>query len=200
MISLHAVKKYAATCLVGVSLAALSAGVAFAAADGAQHVDSGVLLKDFLYRLFNFAILVGGLAYFVAKPLKSALVGRREGIEEELKNAREAAESAEQRFAEYDVKLTRAEEEIEQIKIDIREEAELEKQRIIAEAEKMAAKIKEDSGKTAENEIAKARLVLRQEAAELAVELARNMLKDSFNRDDQARLVEEYKLKVGELH
>lgn len=200
MISLHAVKKHAVTCLVGVSLIGLSAGAAFAAADGAQHADTGLVLKDFLYRVFNFAILIGGLAYFVAKPLKNALVGRREGIEEQLKSAREAAEHAEQRFAEYDTKLTQATDEIEQIKIDIREEAELEKQRIIGEAEEMAAKIKEDSGKTAEHEIAKARLVLRQEAAELAVELARDMLKDSFSRDDQARLVEEYKLKVGELH
>ncbi|MFA5700747.1 MAG: ATP synthase F0 subunit B [Desulfuromonas sp.] len=200
MISLQAVKKHAATCLVGLGLFGLSAGVAFAAADGAQHADSGVLLKDFLYRLLNFAILVGGLAYFVAKPLKNALANRRAGIEDELKKAREAAENAEQRFAEYDAKLTRAEEEIEQIKIDIREEAELEKQRIVAQAEEMAAKIKEDSGKTAEHEIAKARLALRQEAAELAVALARDMLKDRFNRDDQARLVEEYKLKVGELH
>lgn len=200
MISLQAVKKHAATCLVGLGLLGLSAGVAFAAADGAQHTESGVLLKDFLYRLLNFAILVGGLAYFVAKPLKNALTNRRAGIEDELKKARAAAEDAEQRFAEYDAKLTRAEEEIEQIKIDIRKEAELEKQRIIAQAEEMAAKIKEDSGKTAEQEIAKARLALRQEAAELAVALARDMLKDSFNRDDQARLVEEYKLKVGELH
>jgi F-type H+-transporting ATPase subunit b len=64
----------------------------------------------------------------------------------------------------------------------------------------MAAKIKEDSGKTAENEIDKARLALRQEAAELAVELAGELLKKNFSREDQARLVEEYKLKVGELH
>jgi len=200
MISLHAVKKHAATCLVSAGFIGLSAGVVLASGDGAQHADSGVLLKDFLYRLFNFAILVGGLAYFVAKPLKNALAGRREGIEEELKKAREAAEHAELRFAEYDAKLTSAEEEIEQIKIDIRNEAEQEKQRIIAEAEEMAAKIKEDSGKTAEHEIEKARLVLRQEAAELAVELAKDILKDSFNREDQARLVEEYKIKVGELH
>ena len=47
---------------------------------------------------------------------------------------------------------------------------------------------------------ARARLALRQEAAELAVELAGDLLKKNFNREDQARLVEEYKLKVGELH
>jgi F-type H+-transporting ATPase subunit b len=199
MISLPGVKKYSIACLVAGSLIGVSAGVAIAAGDG-HHVDSGVLLKDFLYRVLNFSILVAGLAYFVAKPLKNALANRREGIEKELREAREAAEYAEKRFAEYDAKLTRAEEEIDQIKADIKYEAELEKQRIIENAEKMAAKIKEDSGKTAENEIEKARLALQQEAAELAVKLAGDLLKKNFNREDQARLVEEYKLKVGELH
>jgi F-type H+-transporting ATPase subunit b len=199
MISLQAVKKHSIACLTAGSLIGLSAGVALAAGD-AHQVESGVLLKDFLYRLLNFGLLVAGLVYFVAKPLKNALASRREGIEQELKDALEAAESAEQRFAEYDAKLTRAEEEIGHIKTDIKKEAEFEKQRILENAEQMAAKIKEDSSKTADNEIAKARLVLQQEAAELAVELASDLLKKNFNREDQARLVEEYKLKVGELH
>ena len=199
MISLQAMKKYSIACLTAGSLIGFTAGAVFASGD-AQHADSGVLLKDFFYRVLNFSLLVAGLAYFVAKPLKNALANRREGIEQELKEAREAAESAEQRFAEYDAKLTRAEEEIGQIKADIKKEAEFEKQRIIDNAEQMAVKIKEDSGKTAENEIAKARLILQQEAAELAVELASDLLKKNFNREDQARLVEEYKLKVGELH
>jgi len=199
MISLQAVKKHSIACLTAGSLIGLSAGVALAAGD-AHQVDSGVLLKDFLYRVLNFSLLVAGLAYFVAKPLKNALANRRVGIEQELKEAREAADYAEQRFAEYDAKLTRAEEEIGQIKADIKEEAQIEKQRIIENAEQMAAKIKEDSGKTADNEIEKARLALRQEAAGLAVELAGDLLKKNFNREDQARLVEEYKLKVGELH
>lgn len=199
MISLQAVKKHTIAGLTVGSLICLSAGMALAAGDG-HSVDSGVLLKDFLYRVLNFSLLVAGLAYFVAKPLKNALANRRDGIEQELKDAREAAEHAEERFAEYDAKLTRAEEEIGQIKTEIKKEAELEKQRIIENAEQMAAKIKEDSGKTADNEIEKARLALRQEAAELAVELAGDLLKKNFNREDQARLVEEYKLKVGELH
>lgn len=199
MISLQAVKKHSIACLAAGSLVGLTAGAALAAGEG-HGADSGVLLKDFLYRVLNFSLLVAGLAYFVAKPLKNALASRREGIEQELKDAREAAEHAQQRFAEYDAKLSRAQEAIGQIKTDIKEEAELEKQRIIDNAEQIAAKIKEDSGKTAENEIEKARLALRQEAAELAVELAADLLKKNFNREDQARLVEEYKLKVGELH
>ncbi len=199
MISLQAVKKHTIACLAAGSVIALSAGAVCAAGDASQ-VESGVLLKDFLYRVLNFTLLAAGLAYFVAKPLKNALASRREGLERELKEAREAAENAEKRFAEYDEKLTRAEEEIGQIKTNIRDEAEAEKQRIVENAENMAAKIKADSGKIAENEIEKARQILRQEAAELAVELASDLLKKNFNREDQARLVEEYKLKVGELH
>ena len=44
------------------------------------------------------------------------------------------------------------------------------------------------------------RIELRQEAANLAVELAEDMLKKQVSVDDQKRLVDEYMQKVGELH
>ncbi len=43
---------------------------ALAASGEAHHVDSGVLLKDFLYRVFNFAITFGLLAFFLIKPIR----------------------------------------------------------------------------------------------------------------------------------
>jgi F-type H+-transporting ATPase subunit b len=48
--------------------------------------------------------------------------------------------------------------------------------------------------------IDKARTELREEAARLAVELAKDLLKQQVNADDQKRLVDEYMQKVGELH
>ncbi|MBN2644527.1 MAG: ATP synthase F0 subunit B [Desulfuromonadaceae bacterium] len=193
-------KKIRTIILTAVLLAA-SAGCVLASGDAHHgHADGGVLMKDFLYRVFNFAVTVAILVYFVAKPLKNALAGRRAGIEVALKEAQEAAASAEAKFAEYDRKLTKAEEEIAGIQAAIREEAEAEKQRIIAQAHESAEKIKKEASQAANNEIAKARLTLQQEAAEAAVEVATDILKKNFNREDQSRLVEEYKLKVGELH
>ncbi len=176
----------------------LSAGVALAAGGG--QVDSGVLLKDFLYRVLNFVLMAALLVYFVAKPIRKGMAGRREGIEKALREAEAARQQAEAKFAEYDAKLTKAEAEIELIYAAIREEGEQEKVRILANAREMAEKIQWEAEKSAANAVAKARQELRQEASRLAVVLAEDMLKKGFTAADHARLVEEYMQKVGELH
>jgi len=178
------------------------AGATYAVASGDAHhsVEGGVLLKDFLWRLLNFSLTVAILVYFVSKPLKNAMASRREGIEQAIKASEDAAEAAQAKYAEYDNKLIQAESEIETIKGSIKEEAELEKERIVAEAKQMAEKIKLDAQKASDNEIAKARLTLQQEAVTMAVSIAEDVLKKAVTKEDQARLVEEYKLKVGELH
>lgn len=173
---------------------------ALASSGEAHHADSGVLLKDFLYRLFSFAITFGLLAYFLAKPIRLGLSGRREGIEKTLRQAEDARKEAEAKFAEYDSKLARAAGEIEQIYGEIRREGELERQKIVANAQEMAAKIRQEAERTAANEIAKARTELRQEAAQMAVRIAEDILRQKVTAQDQDRLVDEYMQKVGELH
>ena len=187
-----------------ISLAALVAvvlcsGVALASGD-AHHADSGVLLKDFLYRCFNFALTLGILAYFVTKPIRNGLAGRREGIEKSLAAAEQARNDAEAKFAEYDAKLTSAAAEIDEIYAAIKREAELEREKILAGAKDSAVKIKAEAEKLAGNEVAKARIALRQEAVRLAVEIAEELLKKNVNEQDQKQLVDEYMQKVGELH
>jgi F-type H+-transporting ATPase subunit b len=178
----------------------LAGSVALAAGGGEHPVDSGVLLKDFLYRCFNFAVTIGLLAYFVTKPLRKGLAGRRDGIAKTLAEAEQAKAMAEARFTEYDRKLSQASAEIEGIYIEIRREGELEREKILANAREMAEKIKREARKSAELEVAKARRELRQEAARLAIVTAEKILKKRVTPQDQDRLMSEYMQKVGELH
>jgi F-type H+-transporting ATPase subunit b len=171
----------------------------FASGDGG-HADGGVLLKDFLYRCFNFALLIGLLAYFLKKPICKGLKDRREGIEKTLVEAEAAKEAAEAKFREYSEKLAKATEEIDKITTSIRREGELEREKILAAAKEMAVKIEQEADSKASSVIANARVELREEAARLAVELAEVMLKKQVSAADQQRLVDEYMQKVGELH
>lgn len=179
-------------------LVLLLTGVGFASGGG--HADSGVLLKDFLYRVLNFSLVVAILVYFLRKPIKKGLASRREEIEKALAAAKQAKEEAEAKFAEYDRKLAQATEDIAEISDAIRREGELEKQKIIENANQMAIKIKQEAEKAAEMEVAKARKELQREAAQLAVSLAEEQLKKNFTKDDDTRLIDEYMQKVGELH
>jgi len=170
------------------------------ASEGGETASSAALLKDFLYRCFNFAITFGLLAYFLAKPLRKVLTGRREGIEKALRDAEAAKAEAEARFAEYDSKLTKAEQEIEGIYAAIKREGELERERILANAQEMAKTITQEARKAADNEVAKARVELRREATRMAIEIAEELLTKNITGDDQKRMVNEYMQKVGELH
>ena len=170
------------------------------AAGGGGHADSGAVLKDFIYRCFNFALMAGLLAYFVTKPIRKGLKGRTEEIEKTLADAESAKAAAEAKHKEYSDKLAKATEEIAGITEAIRREGELERDKIIAAAKEMADKIEREADNKAAGVVAKARIELREEASRLAVELAEDMLKKQVSADDQKRLVEEYMQKMGELH
>jgi len=176
------------------------APVAAFAAGGGGHADSGAVLKDFIYRCFNFALMAGLLAYFVTKPIRKGLKGRTEEIEKTLADAESAKAAAEAKHKEYSDKLAKATEEIAGITEAIRREGELERDKIIAAAKEMADKIEREADNKAAGVVAKARIELREEASRLAVELAEDMLKKQVSADDQKRLVEEYMQKMGELH
>lgn len=173
--------------------------VAFAAGGGG-HADSGAILKDFIYRCVNFILMVGLLAYFVTKPIRKGLKERSAEVEKTLADAEAAKEAAEAKHREYSEKLAKATEEIATIAASIRREGELERDKIIATAKDLAAKIEQEADNKASGVVAQARAELREEAARLAVELAIDLLKKQVNADDQKRLVEEYMQKVGELH
>jgi F-type H+-transporting ATPase subunit b len=64
----------------------------------------------------------------------------------------------------------------------------------------MAEKIGLEAEKTAAYEVSKARARLREEATLMAIEIAEELLKKNFTREDHSRLVDEYLQKVGELH
>ncbi|NJC87078.1 MAG: F0F1 ATP synthase subunit B [Desulfuromonas sp.] len=182
--------------LVAVALPAL----AMAAGGGEHQVDSGVILKDFIWRCINFAVLVGLVAYFVKKPLRNGLQNRRAEIEKTLADAAAARDAAEAKAHEYQEKLTKASAEIETIYASIRREGELERDKILASAKEMATKIEQEADAKAASAVARARTELRAEAARLAVELAEELLAKSVTAADQKRLIDEYMQKVGELH
>src|ERR1035441_3222379 len=154
-----------------VSLAAL--GFAEEGAEGAHAEHAALQMKDFGWRVVNFAMLAALLIWGMKKAKVGALLkDRQAGIEKALKEAVQAREAAEKNSAEYSEKLAKATKEIDEIYASIKKEGELEKERIIAEAKVGAEKIKEQAEQTAAREVLKARAELREEAARLAVQLA----------------------------
>ena len=171
------------------------------ASEGGEGSHAALQMKDFGWRILNFAMLAAILIWGMKKANVSKLLADRQaGIEKALKEAVQAREAAEKKYAEYSEKLTQATKEIDEIYASIKKEGELEKERIIAEAKVSAEKIREQAEQTAAREVLKARAELQAEAARLAVQLAEQALRENVGKDDQNRLVGEYLTKVVELH
>ncbi len=183
-------------------LAGLAAiGFASEGAEGAHGSHAAMQMKDLAWRTLNFALLAALVIWIIKKfKVGQLLADRQAGIEKALKDAVQAREAAEKKYAEYSDKLSRATKEIDEIYASIKKEGELEKERIIAEAKVSAEKIKQQAEQTAAREVLKARAELQAEAARLAVQLAEQALREKVGKDDQNRLVGEYLTKVVELH
>jgi len=186
-----------ATCLAILGSAALAS----ASEGGGGHAGGGAQLKDFIWRVIDFAVLAGIIIWALVKQnVKGGLKARQDAIETTLREAAEARDAAERKLKEYTAKLESANREIDELSATIKTDAEAEKVRIIAEANAMADKIREQAQQTAVQEVQKARTLLRQEAARLAVELAEKKIRENITKSDQDRLVGDYLSKVVELH
>lgn len=164
---------------------------------GGGHADSGAQMKDFMWRVIDFAALAALLIWALSKQnIKGALKSRQDAIETMLAEAAEARDAAERKLKEYTAKLEQANKEIDEISASIKLEAEQEKIRIIAEAGIQAAKIQEQARQAADQEVLKAKAELRHEAARLAVQLAEQKIKESITKNDQSNLVGEYLTKA----
>jgi F-type H+-transporting ATPase subunit b len=163
---------------------------AYASGGGGSH--EGPSWFDFTWRTLNFLILAGVLYWLLAKKIRDFLAGRREGIRNAIAQAETNREEAEKRFREYDAKLSKATGEIEEITRMIRNQGMAEKERIIADARKAAAKMKEDTQARMEQEFSKASRELRLEVVRLSTQMAGELIRKNINVNDNEALVKEY--------
>jgi F-type H+-transporting ATPase subunit b len=187
--------------LIAAAALAASAGFANEGGEAAHHADhAAAQMKDFGWRVFDFAVLVAILVWALKKAnVKGSLGDRQAQIEKSLKEAQEGRAVAEAKLAEYTGKLTQATKEIDEIHAAIIREGEQEKERIISEARKAAEKIAVQAAQSAEQEVVKARAELRAEAARLAVEIATGKLAGAIQKADHDRFVGEYLDKVVQI-
>jgi F-type H+-transporting ATPase subunit b len=178
----------------------LAANAAFAAvALGAEHEGAaeaepslfGGDLGNAIWTLVIFFLLLVVLGKFAWKPLLSALQNREKFIRDSLETARRDRESAEARLHEYEQRLAKAQGEATALIEEARREAEAAKRRFEEEArksgERMVEKAKRDIGSARDEAIKD----LYAQSADLAVNVARNVIKRELTPEDQQRLIRE---------
>ncbi len=154
-------------------------------------------LKDLFWRVINFIALMIILVKFGAKPIGSALAGRRQKIRDELSELEARKTAAEKSFRAFEAKLAGVEKDIDGIVEKAVAQAEVEKQKIIEKAEKAAEDIKRQAQLAIQNEIMEARRTLKNDVADQAAVMAKELIVKNLTPDDQVKIIEDYLDKVG---
>jgi F-type H+-transporting ATPase subunit b len=172
----------------------LALGNAWASEEGGHS-----MWPDFWQRVLNFTIMVAVLVFLFKKfNLKGYFTKRTENIANTLRDLEEKKKEAERTYQEYKQKLSRLDEETDRILQDYIEQGEREKSKIIANAEKAAADIRQQTDLAITQEIKSAKESLQREIAELSVTAAETLLKEKIADDDQKKLVDDFMTKVVE--
>jgi F-type H+-transporting ATPase subunit b len=164
--------------------------LAFAAEEGGEHV--AFTWKDWFWPVINFAVLVIILVIFARKPFAEYLKNRTELIEKSLKEATEAKELAQKTLNEVRGRLKNTDSEIAEIIESARKAGEKEKEAIIADGERLKAKILEQAKANIDFELQKAKEKIKSEAAMMALELAEKQIKEKLGQKEQETLIDGY--------
>jgi len=164
---------------------------------GGGEGEHGSVLKDYMWKIFNFAILIIILFKFARKPLQNFLQKRTELIEKTLNEAREAKEAATKALKEVEERLKLKDSELEAILSAAKKSGEHERNNIIEESARLKEKILEQAKTNIEFELKHAKEAIKAEAVELAMELAEKKLKDKLTKDEQEKLLDDSLVKIG---
>jgi len=149
-------------------------------------------LQTFVWPALNLLILIAVLVYFARKPLRAYFDERRGEIQRDLQAAADQLAAAESAHANWQRRMIGLEAELAEIRETSRQRAEAERERILEDARATAERIRRDATAAVELELRRAREVLREEAAQLAVELASERLSREVTESDRDRLVDEF--------
>lgn len=151
----------------------------------------------FTWRIINSIVLLIVLVYLLKKPLMTYFVERKAQIKKDLAEAQQAKERAEQTIKEYEAKMAGMEQELEKMRQELQKSAAAESEKVIENADRMAAAVVESAKIAAEQEVRKARTILQNEAAELAMNMAEALIREKIKPEDQKRIITDYLAKVG---
>jgi F-type H+-transporting ATPase subunit b len=172
------------------------------AADGAAHASTGADAHaaphhgpDWFIlgmQAANVVLFLAILVWAARRPVMDGLKNRSLSVRNQLEEARRLKAEADARAAEVEARLKALDADIARMKSDAEAESAAEAERIRVRADADAVRIQETAQRTIREEAQRARNELRGEAAQLAVQLARETLRRSVTAEDQERLAREF--------
>ena len=155
--------------------------------------------REFQGTLVNFVALLLLFAWVIRKKGNPALAERRKEVEAELAEAQRLRAEAEARHREAAMRLEKLDQEMVRLRSEMIKAGEAERDRIVAQAEEKAARMRKDTSFLIDQQIKQLRKDLTREAANAAVIAAQELLERTTTDADQERLAESYLERLDEV-
>lgn len=165
----------------------------YAAAEG----ESGWGWYETIGRWINLIVLFGVLVYFTREAIRKFFSNRREGIQVAISKAEKAREDSERELASMKETMESLDQELKNLREEARAESEIERKRIIEQAEKDALKIIASAEREIGGLTRAARQDLRAYAAELSIELAKERIKNELDDETREKIVDRFFVRLG---
>ena len=164
--------------------------------EAAGHEGNPVL--SMIARLFNFAVLVGVLVYFLKAPIAGYLGTRDTQIRHALVTAADMRATATAQLAEIEKKMAALPGELEALRRQGAEDVKAEQARIAQAAVQERNRLLEQTRREIAMRLRIAKRELTEHAAQLAVHVAERRITRAISADDQMRLVDRYASQLKE--
>jgi F-type H+-transporting ATPase subunit b len=182
------------TCLVGLRGSAQARSQAWecSAAGAGEGAEESRGRWHELFKVINFVLLGGALGYVLRKPLADFFSTRSAAIKKSLEEGRKALEASQAQLQAVEEKLRHLEEEIVAFKASAASEMEAERLRLRQAVADEAEKILESARAQMETATRAAKVELRIYAAQQAVELAEELIRQRLDDASRSRLVSQF--------
>ena len=157
---------------------------------------SGPSASELMWQAVNLVLLLGVLFFVARKPITAYFAERREQIKNDIKSADKLLAESKKQFSEWQGKLVELEAEVQTIRDETRQRAQDERDQIVAAAHDSAERIRADAVAAVDQELRRAQVQLREEAANLAIDLAASMITEQVDDRDRDRLLDEFITRV----
>lgn len=151
----------------------------------------GISLKEFIFYLINFLILVGVLTKFLYNPFLKVMATRKQSIKDALDNAELTNRRADEKMENYSRRIAKVEEEGREIIREARVKADAQAREIVDTAHREASEIMAKAEAAIEKEKEKAMEDMRQEIAALAILAAEKIVEHEIQKVGQEAVVDE---------
>jgi F-type H+-transporting ATPase subunit b len=150
----------------------------------AVHLDG----KRLAFQFINFGILVAILGFFGGKAINGALAARHDQMKKDLEEAAATREDALARLKRQESRLANLEAEVTRLRESIKEEAQLEEQRLLTGAEEKARRIQDETRFLVDQQVKEAEQTFRREVAAASARIAEDLVRKAVRPEDQTRL------------